>query len=284
MAAFPCHRSYCDLCGYAGGVCWSEELRSPAARAPGLRGKCSHPPESACRGWPPPRLLRGTRGVWCWPGSQSKLACFSSALTQERFSSRPGGLADNAWPFTFRHVVGVQLEVPRESHRRLLSGQAQPFVARPAPGNPPAHDVLAPCSCTAAGPPPLCPGAHLRSPPPVLPAPQGGVTTVDEGVPSWPGLGVSRPPGSAGWSGSCTHTCGCVGREVSAQTLSSTLLVATGIVQKQPVPEVWPGGGCQGGSQGSCHARGPRVPGYTEAASPRGSWVGTSEQPQANFP
>lgn len=129
------------------------------------------------------------------------------------------------------------------------------------------------------------PGAHLRNPPPVLPAPQGGVTTVDEGVPSWPGLGVSRPPGSAGWSGSCTHSCGCVGREVSAQTLSSTLLVATGIVQKQPAPEVWPGGGCQGGSQGSRHARGPRVPGYTEAASPpRGSWVGTSEPPQANFP
>lgn len=68
-------------------------------------------------------LPAGPAGVGCAVRSMlagiPELVLFSSALTQERFSSRLDGLADNAWPFTFGHVVGVQPEVSSELRCRL---------------------------------------------------------------------------------------------------------------------------------------------------------------------
>lgn len=107
------HGSHGHLCGYVWVVFagW-EELGSPAARAPSILCKCSCLSELPASS----RSRRTCRAGWA---PRASWACFSSALTQERFSRRPGGLTDNAWPFTFGHVVGVQLEVLRELHCRL---------------------------------------------------------------------------------------------------------------------------------------------------------------------
>ena len=182
---------------------------------------------------------------------------FSSALTQERSSSRPGGLTIKLGLHT-QARGWAQPEVPGELRCGLRSGQ-QPRWASLWLASPPPRKVLATLGCSVV--PCVC-TSHLGTS--MLPAPRG----VEEGTLSWlayppPGRGgrAARAEGRRG--GLCPAglhlTCGACGHRCRSEAT------------------------CPQGVAGQDQQGRARCPSCSGAASPNGSWVGTSERPQPSL-